>query len=1051
MQNDYIYALLSNNLYDNPTNNLPSEWKEFNGDFSPLTSSDDFYAFPYISMSLKKIIIAFRGTLKPKNYVVDDIEIFSNNAPSLFLNKAVPFVEAVFKEAIHQFPDFEINFTGHSLGAIIAELCAAKYTKRAVTFESPGSKDMIIDLAQKGQLPRNSHIVTDVTEQYKLIISYQAAISAINRLNPYIGKRYRLYPDLTYPGPSIIASVNLAGLQSIDDRCDPNDTPKETDFWLYSYHQHHMANLLAQFDPVEGPLVYSEYSPSVKSGYSYALNTWKDYNENPYYWDQVIETIYYPLCGSQQTKQAKQAYKNTYIAKWLTGSTNPVQQTGVTIYAPGSAHYPALTIWGTTNNKDTLIFGKGKFKVIAYGFNTYKFTRDAQVSCDVEQMTLDSNRESSLLIGDQGVQGYALNYNTPSKFKPTLYLSNGLKLPWVRTVGETKETHHISMGGRAAISDPDFAVDFPTISFSNSPSGQFNILAGEAYQYNGPGWLAASSKGLLYNLSTKESQYWTLYQQTLLGEVVGENQVLTKYDMSECNKDVVLLPIQLYEKEGTLHFFSIAYCQKLVRDGVGRVIGSLGDVDQHIDFIDSGNKVFSCEKALDFSAQFNNFEGGFECIINKKSFILMPSMQYRLKSGYRLIATNPETSNTNLQLNERDIRSKSDSYLLNRDNSRLFNLISPLSQDDNHYYFSGAVLPNDDTLIVGFNSDLVGKLSPLTVLLIRSMVNSSSYSIYWETSSLAYFKSTEVIPLSTPVSAFILPEAEIAASSTALITEIMQNNLMKGLWVREEMLTCIQGAGAQGVISAMSHAAFAAAVQAGYSDSTAQKASQVFYYASIFCMQFYLQYCQDKNAAPYAPAWEEAADSAVRDIIILFAVNMTLTGTRNILDWLSKKCERGQWPLTNEILKQTSDIILHASYGYHLYNNSAAETAAAIITGVATQKATELVCQRAAPSFFKSHQKRLSSRKNCHDMESQSSHQPLSNPEKKQQDYHSFSESSSSTSEVLSSQPVQSLPDQERQRSAFVALSIHNKKIVSHVTAPPVNDRTPNRKFCAVM
>lgn len=100
---------------------------------------------------------------------------------------------------VRQYPDFEISFTGHSLGAILAELCAAKYEKSAVTFESPGSNDMIGEMARKDQLPSGAPITTRDT-----IISYQAAISAFNRKNPYAGKRIRLYPDL----PFFVATVH---------------------------------------------------------------------------------------------------------------------------------------------------------------------------------------------------------------------------------------------------------------------------------------------------------------------------------------------------------------------------------------------------------------------------------------------------------------------------------------------------------------------------------------------------------------------------------------------------------------------------------------------------------------------------------------------------------------------------------------------------------------------------------------------------------------------------------------------------------------------------
>src|SRR5260221_14373843 len=95
MRNDYIYALLSNNTYHNATYNLPGAWEEFKDNFSPLIPANEFYAVPYINKQLKKIIIAFRGSEVWKNYVKDDIEIFFDIAPSLFLKRAVLFVETV--------------------------------------------------------------------------------------------------------------------------------------------------------------------------------------------------------------------------------------------------------------------------------------------------------------------------------------------------------------------------------------------------------------------------------------------------------------------------------------------------------------------------------------------------------------------------------------------------------------------------------------------------------------------------------------------------------------------------------------------------------------------------------------------------------------------------------------------------------------------------------------------------------------------------------------------------------------------------------------------
>ena len=755
MQSHYIYAVLSNNIYNDPQTMqpLPDNWKEL--PFPTPTASDvNFHAATYINVPLKKIIIVFRGTVTVENKIREDLfEIAMDNAPHLFTSNVLPFVDAVTAKASREYPDFEISFTGHSLGAILAELCVAKYMKLAITFESPGSGKMIIDMANKNQLPLDTMAIIK-----RNIFSYQAAISLINRKNSYFGTRIRLYPSFDSSAPTSIPPLA--------SNCGTLDIPTPGIFWEYSYQQHRMKSLLDQFDPVEGAMVYSEYPFSEESGFLFSFNTWINYDKNPYYWDQVIGNFYFPLCGNGQSLEN---YKESYINRRLLRNINPNQQVGVTIHSPGSASYPNLIIWGTTQGKDILLFGKGKFKVIAYGFNTYKLTRDAQVSCEVEQMTLDSNRDSRLFIGDQMMQGYALYYNTASAFQHTLYLSNDLKVSWSRVPSDTKETYSISIGNNSAGLNPEFSADFPVVRFTNSPPGQFNILAGEAYQYDGLGWLAASSKGVLYNV-TYSSEYadpeklqdssYNIYQQTLAGEVIDVDKMLFMHYMSQCDKDASLSPMQMYEKEGMLHLFFWASCDQDLN-----IIDNQDEFEymaSHntcVDIMDNSDVIFSCYRIDKFSYQFDNFEGSFQCDDSNTLVPLMPLMQYSLQSGYKLITTNP----TLIPDKEMAIViKKSDISILDEDNNQLFNLLSPLSSDDDNSYFPGAVLFNDNILIVGFN---LGGRGFYEALIYRAglfpeindiPINRSSYAIYWETSSLAYFKSVETAPLLVePMAAFV--------------------------------------------------------------------------------------------------------------------------------------------------------------------------------------------------------------------------------------------------------------------------------------------------------
>ena len=46
------------------------------------------------------------------------------------------------------FPNFTFKIVGHSLGGVIAELCAVKVGVECITFESPGAKEVLDKLAE---------------------------------------------------------------------------------------------------------------------------------------------------------------------------------------------------------------------------------------------------------------------------------------------------------------------------------------------------------------------------------------------------------------------------------------------------------------------------------------------------------------------------------------------------------------------------------------------------------------------------------------------------------------------------------------------------------------------------------------------------------------------------------------------------------------------------------------------------------------------------------------------------------------------------------------
>jgi len=82
------------------------------------------------------------------------------------------------------FKNYRFKVIGHSLGGVMAELCAARLGIECVTFESPGSLNLIQSIQQYAQHGANHR---------HLIKSYLSAPNIINTLNPHAGTVYRMH------------------------------------------------------------------------------------------------------------------------------------------------------------------------------------------------------------------------------------------------------------------------------------------------------------------------------------------------------------------------------------------------------------------------------------------------------------------------------------------------------------------------------------------------------------------------------------------------------------------------------------------------------------------------------------------------------------------------------------------------------------------------------------------------------------------------------------------------------------------------------------------
>ena len=92
----------------------------------------------------QKIVVAFRGTDSTLTNIYDDIadlEIAAGLAETPILSYVPSRFrtgENIYKQVKEQYPDYELNLTGHSLGGTVARYIGDKYEEKAVVF-SPGA------------------------------------------------------------------------------------------------------------------------------------------------------------------------------------------------------------------------------------------------------------------------------------------------------------------------------------------------------------------------------------------------------------------------------------------------------------------------------------------------------------------------------------------------------------------------------------------------------------------------------------------------------------------------------------------------------------------------------------------------------------------------------------------------------------------------------------------------------------------------------------------------------------------------------------------------
>ena len=134
----------------------------------------------------------FRMVLRLAGDIRNDIEIVNRRIPSQFLDDVVPMISKFLTRLKRKYKDYTFITTGHSLGAILADLSCIyllNLGKECIshTFESPGSAPMI-----KSYLNKDRRLFNKYRRNFHI---YNSALpNLVNTANEQYGRILPLYP-----------------------------------------------------------------------------------------------------------------------------------------------------------------------------------------------------------------------------------------------------------------------------------------------------------------------------------------------------------------------------------------------------------------------------------------------------------------------------------------------------------------------------------------------------------------------------------------------------------------------------------------------------------------------------------------------------------------------------------------------------------------------------------------------------------------------------------------------------------------------------------------
>lgn len=151
-----------------------------------------YFAAVYLNVKKNKVIIANRGSDFTENgNLAADMLLIGNRIHPIWA-----LADKLTLLIINKYPGYEFIHTGHSLGAVVAEVTAWLHGHKAITFESPGSM-VLIKRLNKNRLNKvnNKKLKVDLKKSH---VCYFTSPNLVNTLHEHVGRQYRLYLSVDF-------------------------------------------------------------------------------------------------------------------------------------------------------------------------------------------------------------------------------------------------------------------------------------------------------------------------------------------------------------------------------------------------------------------------------------------------------------------------------------------------------------------------------------------------------------------------------------------------------------------------------------------------------------------------------------------------------------------------------------------------------------------------------------------------------------------------------------------------------------------------------------